>query len=136
MPRHPYASPRRITSIPIRAVLGLALALDIELVFGIVDRSEAAAFMVETAHETCCSHSAAFVPVLNIIGTKEKPPLSVRHAALIRNGAINCFDCVLDKNNGLTHIFFPSASQLKFLGRVASSEIREVPNFIGRSAEI
>jgi hypothetical protein len=40
-------------SIPIRAVVGLALALDIELVFGIVDRSEARAFMLETAHETC-----------------------------------------------------------------------------------
>jgi hypothetical protein len=64
-------------SIPIRAVVGLALALDIELVFGIVDRSEARAFMLETAHETCCSQSAAFVPVLNITGTKEKPRLSV-----------------------------------------------------------
>jgi hypothetical protein len=125
MPRHPYASPRRIMSIPIRAVLGLALALDIELVFGIVDRSEAAAFMVETAHETCCSQSAAFVPVLNITGTKEKPPLSVCHASLINNRAINCFDCVLDKDNGLTHIFSMTALVLR---RHRASDIATIRN--------
>jgi hypothetical protein len=51
--------------------------------------------------------------------------LSVRHAALIRNGAINSLDCVLDKDNGLTHIFGMTALVLR---RHRASDIATIRN--------
>jgi hypothetical protein len=51
------------------------LALIVELIFGVVNRGEATALMLEAADETCCSQAAAFIAVLHEAYTQEKSSL-------------------------------------------------------------